>query len=128
MDTDISYLLYCAGSVLVMVFFWTYYILEVRINPRSEEWYDELAWEGKDSDGVLFYYSYGTLFFRCSRCRRVGRKFNPRICLNRADVCGHGSSHPLLHWIHARDWGSASVAFCSALGRRHPQSKACSKG
>ena len=33
MDTDILYLLFCAGSVLVMVLFWTYYILDVRRNP-----------------------------------------------------------------------------------------------
>ncbi|WP_408922027.1 hypothetical protein [Corynebacterium tuberculostearicum] len=61
MDADTSDLLFCIGSVLVMVLFWTYYILEVRRNPRSEEWYDELAWEGAASDGVLFYYPYGSL-------------------------------------------------------------------
>ena len=51
MDTDILYLLFCAGSVLVMVLFWTYYILEVRRNPRSEEWYDEFDSEGAARDG-----------------------------------------------------------------------------
>ena len=61
MDADTSDLLFCIGSVLVMVLFWTYYILEVRRNPRSEEWYDEPAWEGAESDGVLFYYPYGSL-------------------------------------------------------------------
>ena len=61
MDGDISGLLVCAGSVLVMVLYWTYYILEVRRNPRSEEWYDELAFEGAASDGVLFFYPYGSL-------------------------------------------------------------------
>ena len=61
MDTDILYLLFCAGSVLVMVLFWTYYILEVRRNPRSEEWYDSGDVEGAESDGVLFVYPYGSL-------------------------------------------------------------------
>ena len=54
MDADISDLRFSAGLVLVMVLFLAYYILEVGRNPRSEEWYDELAWEGKESDGVLF--------------------------------------------------------------------------
>ena len=61
MDADTSDLLVYVGLVLVMVLFWTYYILEVRRHPRSEEWYDELAWEGAESDGVLFVYPYGTL-------------------------------------------------------------------
>lgn len=61
MDTDTTELLVYVGLVLVMVLFWTYYILEVRRNPRSEEWYDELAWEGAESDGVLFYYPYCSL-------------------------------------------------------------------
>lgn len=61
MDGDITGLLVYAGLVLVMVFYWTYYVLEVRRNPRSEEWCDEPAWEGAVSDGVLFYYPYGTL-------------------------------------------------------------------
>ena len=42
MDTDIPYLLACAGSVLAMVLFWAYYILDVRKEPRSEEWYVRL--------------------------------------------------------------------------------------
>ena len=61
MDADTSDLLFYIGSVLVMVLFWTYYILDVRKDPRSEEWYDEPAWEGKESDGVLFYYPYCSL-------------------------------------------------------------------
>lgn len=61
MDGDISGLLVYAGLVLIMVLYWTYYVLEVRRNPRSEECYDELAWEGAVSDGVLFYYPYSTL-------------------------------------------------------------------
>ena len=44
-----------------MVLFWVYYILKVRRNSRSEGWYDEPAWEGKESDGVLFYYPYCSL-------------------------------------------------------------------
>ena len=61
MDADISDLRFSAGLVLVMVLFLAYYILEVCRNPRSEEWYDELAWEGKESDGVLFNYPYCSL-------------------------------------------------------------------
>ena len=44
-----------------MVLYWTDYIRYVRRNPRAEKWYDELAWEGAVSDGVLFYYPYSTL-------------------------------------------------------------------
>ena len=61
MDGDTEGLLFCSGSVLVMVLFWTYYILDVRRDPRSEEWYDEPAWEGMERDGVLFFYPYGSL-------------------------------------------------------------------
>ena len=61
MDADITKLLVYAGLVLVMVLYWTYYVLEVRRNPRAEKWYDEPAWEGAVSDGVLFYYPYSTL-------------------------------------------------------------------
>ena len=63
MDADIPYLLFCAGSVLAMVLFWAYYILEVRRNPRSEEWYDSGDSEGDAKDGTLFLYPYGSLFF-----------------------------------------------------------------
>jgi len=61
MDTDISDLPLFIGFVLVAVLFWTYYILDVRKEPRSEEWYDEPAWEGMERDGVLFFYPYGSL-------------------------------------------------------------------
>ena len=61
MDADTSDLLFFIGLVLVMVLFWTYYILEVRRKPRSEEWYDSADVEGAASDGVLFYYPYSTL-------------------------------------------------------------------
>ena len=61
MDGDIVGLLVYAGLVLIMVLYWTYYIRYVRRNPRSEKWYDEPAWEGAVSDGVLFYYPYSTL-------------------------------------------------------------------
>ena len=62
MDGDVTELLVYAGLVLVMVLFWAYYIVEVRRNPRSEEWYDSADVEGAASDGVLFYYPFGTLF------------------------------------------------------------------
>lgn len=61
MDGDITGLLVYAGLVLVMVLYWTYYVLEVRRNPRSEKWYDSADVEGAVSDGVLFYYPYSTL-------------------------------------------------------------------
>ena len=61
MDGDIIGLLVYAGLVLIMVLYWTYYIRYVRRNPISEKWYDEPAWEGAVSDGVLFYYPYSTL-------------------------------------------------------------------
>jgi len=63
MNGDTGDLLLCAGAVIVMVLFWTYYILDVRRDPRSEKWYDEPAWEGMERDGVLFFYPYGSLLF-----------------------------------------------------------------
>lgn len=61
MDADTSDLLFFIVSVLVMVLFWAYYILDVRRNPRSEEWYDEFDYDGAAKDGVLFLYPYSTL-------------------------------------------------------------------
>ena len=77
MDADTSDLLFYIGLVLVMVLFWTYYILEVRRNPRSEEWYDESAWEGKESDGVLFYYPYGSLMLGAGGVLGLVESMNP---------------------------------------------------
>ena len=61
MDGDITGLLVCAGLVLVMVAYWTFYIRYVRRNPQSEAWYDSADATGAESDGVLFIYPYGTL-------------------------------------------------------------------
>ena len=61
MDSSITDLLLYIGLVLVMVAYWTFYILCVRRNPQSEEWYDSAEPEGAESDGVLFIYPYGTL-------------------------------------------------------------------
>lgn len=77
MDADTSDLLFYIGLVLVMVLFWTYYILEVRRNPRSEEWYDESAWEGKESDGMLFYYPYCSLMLGAVGVLGLVESMNP---------------------------------------------------
>jgi len=77
MDADASDLLFYIGLVLVMVLFWTYYILEVRRNPRSEEWYDESAWEGAESDGVLFYYPYCSLIMGVGGVLGLVESMNP---------------------------------------------------
>lgn len=77
MDADTSDLLFYIGVVLVMVLFWTYYILEVRRNPRSEQWYDESAWEGKESDGVLFYYPYCSLMLGAGGVLGLVESMNP---------------------------------------------------
>ena len=77
MDADTSDLLFYIGLVLVMVLFWTYYILEVRRNPRSEEWYDESAWEGTASDGILFYYPYCSLMLGAGGVLGVVESMNP---------------------------------------------------
>ena len=77
MDLDTGELLFYAGSVLVMVLFWTYYILDVRRNPRSEEWYDESAWEGAASDGVLFYYPYCSLIMGVGGAVGLVESMNP---------------------------------------------------
>jgi len=45
--------------------------------PRSEEWYDEPAWEGAESDGVLFIYPYGTLFFGVGGIAGLVESVNP---------------------------------------------------
>jgi len=77
MDADTSDLLFYIGLVLVMVLFWTYYILEVRRNPRSEQWYDESAWEGAASDGVLFYYPYCSLIMGVGGVLGLVENMNP---------------------------------------------------
>ena len=77
MDADTSDLLFYIGLVLVMVLFWAYYILEVRRHPRSEEWYDESAWEGKESDGVLFYYPYCSLMLGAGGVLGLVESMNP---------------------------------------------------
>ena len=77
MDGDTGDLLFCAGSVLVMVLFWTYYLLDVRRDPRSEEWYDEPAWEGMERDGVLFLYPYGSLILGASGVVGLIDRMNP---------------------------------------------------
>lgn len=61
MRVDIGDLLLCLGLVIVMVLYWTFYILCVRRIPESEEWYDSSDSVGSVSDGPLFYYPYGTL-------------------------------------------------------------------
>ena len=77
MDADTSDLLFYIGLVLVMVLVWTYYLLEVRRNPRSEQWYDESAWEGKESDGVLFYYPYCSLMLGAGGVLGLVESMNP---------------------------------------------------
>ena len=77
MDLDTGDLLFCAGSVLVMVLYWTYYIKCERKEPRSEEWYDEPAWEGMERDGVLFIYPYGSLILGASGVVGLVESVNP---------------------------------------------------
>ena len=77
MDADTSDLLFYIGLVLVMVLFWAYYILEVRRHPRSEQWYDESAWEGAASDGVLFYYPYSSLMLGAGGVLGLVESMNP---------------------------------------------------
>ena len=77
MDADITELLVYVGLVLAMVLYWTYYIRCVRRNPRSEEWYDESAWEGKESDGVLFYYPYCSLMLGAGGVLGLVESMNP---------------------------------------------------
>lgn len=61
MDGDVTELLVYAGSVLVMVLYWIYYIRYVRRHPRSEKWYDDVDFVGAESDRVLFIYPYCSL-------------------------------------------------------------------
>lgn len=77
MDGDTGDLLFCAGSVLVMVLYWTYYIKCKRKEPRSEEWYDEPAWEGMERDGVLFFYPYGSLILGVGGLAGLITSLNP---------------------------------------------------
>ena len=77
MDGDITELLVYAGLVLVMVLFWTYYILDVRRDPRSEEWYDSGDVEGAESDGVLFVYPYGSLMMGVCGIAGLVESVNP---------------------------------------------------
>ena len=114
MDADNSDLLLYIGSVLVMVLFWAYYILEVRRNPNSEEWYDELAFEGAASDGVLFFYPYCSLIMGVGGIAGLVASANPpEFCRHGAEVSVHGSSRHRAHWNYGCGRGSASVVLCS---------------
>ncbi|WP_445347259.1 hypothetical protein [Corynebacterium marquesiae] len=77
MDTDTTELLVYVGLVLVAVLFWTYYILDVRRHPRSEEWYDSADVEGAASDGVLFYYPYCSLIMGVGGVVGLVESMNP---------------------------------------------------
>ena len=77
MDEDITGLLACAGAVLIMVLYWTYYIRDVRKEPRSEAWYDESAWDGAVSDGVLFIYPYCSLIMGVGGAMGLVASVNP---------------------------------------------------
>ncbi|MFS0182870.1 hypothetical protein ACL1EX_12575 [Corynebacterium striatum] len=77
MNGDVTELLVYAGLVLVMVLYWTYYIRCVRRQPRSEKWYDELAWEGAVSDGVLFIYPYCSLIMGTAGAMGLVASANP---------------------------------------------------
>lgn len=77
MDGDIAELLVYAGVVLVMVLYWAYYIRCVRRQPRSEKWYDEPAWEGAVSDGVLFICPYCSLIMGTAGAMGLVASANP---------------------------------------------------
>ena len=77
MDGDTGVLLFCAGSVLVMVLYWTYYIKCVRKEPRSEEWYDSSDSEGGAKDGPLFIYPYGSLILGVGGLAGLIASLNP---------------------------------------------------
>ena len=77
MDGDVTELLVYAGLVLVMVLFWAYYILDVRKEPRSEEWYDSGDVDGGAKDGPLFVYPYGSLFFGVGGIAGLVESVNP---------------------------------------------------
>ena len=112
MDSSITDLLLYIGLVLVMVAYWTFYIRYVRRIPGSEEWYDSAEPEGAESDGLLFIYPFGTLLMGAGGALGL--------------VVSMGLPEPV-DWVYRRVRDTASVAFCSALGRGHPQSKTCSK-
>ena len=77
MGGDIKDLLLCIGLVLVMVLFWAYYLLEVRRNPRSEEWYDSGDVDGGARDGPLFFYPYGSLLLGVGGVAGLIESLNP---------------------------------------------------
>ena len=77
MGGDVKELLLYIGLVLVMVLFWAYYILEVRRNPRSEEWYDSGEVDGGAKDGVLFFYPYGSLILGVGGIAGLVESVNP---------------------------------------------------
>ena len=77
MGGDIKDLLLYIGLVLIMVLFWAYYILEVRRNPRSEEWYDSGDVDGGARVGPLFFYPYGSLLFGVGGVAGLIESLNP---------------------------------------------------
>ena len=66
MDSDFGDWLFHLGMLLITVLTWTYYIRCVRMNPRSEEWYDANTNIGipglpPDRDLALYTFPYCTL-------------------------------------------------------------------
>lgn len=62
MNLETNERLLAIGLVLLMLVYWTYYILVVRRVPESESWYDAGDEHGADRNGALFMFPYGTLF------------------------------------------------------------------
>lgn len=128
MDGDITGLLVCVGLVLVMVAYWTFYIRYVRRNPQSEEWYGLSRCNRCRKRWRPLHLSLWHAYYGRGRCHRVGGKHKPsRVRRNGVACSARGGFRHRGYWIYGGDWGSASVAFCSPLGRGHPQSKTCSK-
>ena len=68
MDYDVGNWLFHLGMLLIAVLTWTYYIRCVRMNPRSEEWYDEdcdhsqpVGWAPSNRDLALYLFPYSTM-------------------------------------------------------------------
>ncbi|WP_246822964.1 hypothetical protein [Corynebacterium sp. HMSC066C02] len=123
MDGDTTGLLVCVGLVLVMVAYWTFYIRYVRRNPQSEEWYDSADATGAESDGVLFIYPYGTLIMGAAGVTGLLASANLPESVETVLIVPLVAAF-VIGVIGFTDGDSASVVFCSALGRGHPHSKA----
>ncbi|WP_246816176.1 hypothetical protein [Corynebacterium sp. HMSC06G04] len=107
----------CHGSLLDLLH------PECAKTPRSERWYDTADSEGAKSDGVLFIYPYGTLIMGAAGATGLVANMNLPEPVEAVLFLPFIAAFVIGAIGFTGAWDSASVVFCAALGRGHPQSE-----